>query len=117
MRAFRSRRTIGLAVGGALSFVVGAGLAQQAWSALSDQIGIQNFKFGPNPLTVPVGSRVTWVNRDEEPHTVTSADPADPFKSAALDTGDKFSVTFDKPGSYKYFCSVHPFMVGTVVVK
>jgi plastocyanin len=117
VKASISRRAVGLAADGALSFMAGAMIAQQAWSALSDQVGIQNFAFGPKALTIAVGTRVTWVNHDGEPHTINSADPADPFKSAALDTGDKFSVVFAKPGTYKYFCSIHAFMVGTVVVK
>jgi plastocyanin len=68
-------------------------------------------------LTVAPGTTVTWVNRDEEPHTVVSADKALRFKSQALDTNDKFSFVFDKPGTYQYFCSVHSHMVGTIVVK
>ena len=68
-------------------------------------------------LTVATGTKVTWTNSDEEPHTVTSADGGIMFKSPALDTDEKFSFTFDRPGSYKYFCSIHPHMVGTIVVK
>jgi plastocyanin len=58
---------------------------------------------------------VTWVNHDDVPHTVRSVDGA--IKSKALDTDDKFSMTFDKPGTYEYFCSIHPKMTAKVVVK
>jgi len=80
-------------------------------------ITIDNFSFGPQALTVPPGTTVTWINHDEEPHTVVNAGSPRLFKSGALDTDDKFSFTFDKPGTYEYFCSIHPHMTGTVVVK
>ena len=80
-------------------------------------VNIDNFAFGPAAITVAAGTKVTWTNRDDEPHTVTSADDPKLFRSAALDTGDSFSFTFDKPGTYKYFCSIHPQMTGTVVVQ
>ena len=80
-------------------------------------VNINNFAFSPKELTVAVGTTVTWTNKDEEPHTVVNAGSPPAFKSAALDGGDKFSFTFTKPGTYRYFCSVHPFMVATVVVK
>jgi plastocyanin len=117
MRACISRRALVLAGGGALSFIAAAIIAPQTWSSSSDQIGIEDFAFGPPNLTIPAGTQVTWVNRDEEPHTVNSASKAAPFKSAALDTGDKFSFVFNQAGRYKYFCSIHPYMVGTIVVK
>jgi len=93
----------------ALGFAYGA--AEQT------TVTIKDFAYGPTPLTVPVGTKVTWDNKDEEPHTVVSADAGQTFKSPALDTDDKFSFIFDKPGTYKYFCSIHPRMVGTVIVK
>ena len=85
--------------------------------AASDAVTIDNFAFAPTTLTVAPGAKITWANRDGEPHTVMSADGGMTFKSPALDTGDSYSFTFDKPGSYKYFCSLHPHMVGTIVVK
>lgn len=88
-----------------------------AYAAEPNAVTIDNFAFSPAILTVPPGTQVTWTNRDEEPHTVTSADAGATFKSAALDTDDKFTFTFDKPGTYKYFCSIHPHMSGTIVVK
>jgi plastocyanin len=80
-------------------------------------VTISNFAFGPAVLTVAPGTKVTWTNSDDEPHTVMSADGGMTFKSPALDTDDKFAVTFDKPGTYKYFCSIHRHMIGTIVVK
>jgi plastocyanin len=78
-------------------------------------VKIGNLTFGPQSLTVPVGSTVTWVNQDDLPHTVTAVDKA--FRSKPLDTGDTFSFTFSKAGEYAYFCSIHPMMTGKVVVK
>jgi len=77
-------------------------------------IEISNFSFAPALLTVPVGTTVNWINKDDEPHTVVQGDKL--FKSHALDTGDKFSFTFSTPGTFKYFCTIHAHMVGTVVV-
>lgn len=83
-------------------------------TAAKYQINIQDFNFQPMNVTVPEGATVTWTNKDEEPHTVYSND--DVFKSKALDSDEAFSFTFTKPGTYKYFCSVHPKMIGTIVV-
>lgn len=85
-----------------------------AQGASKYQINIQDFSFQPVSLNVPLGATVTWTNKDEEPHTVYSTD--DVFKSKALDSDEAFSFTFKKAGTYKYFCSVHPKMVGTIVV-
>jgi plastocyanin len=79
------------------------------------QVQVDNFTFGPAMLTVPVNSTVTWVNKDDLPHVIASNDGV--FKSKALDTDDKYSYTFTKAGTYAYFCSIHPKMVGTIVVK
>jgi plastocyanin len=89
--------------------------APQDKSAATAEVKIDNFSFGPTALTVPVGTTVTWTNRDDIPHTVVSTDGV--FKSKALDTDDKFSFVFTKPGTYPYFCSIHPKMTGTVVVQ
>jgi plastocyanin len=91
--------------------------ATQVAAAETNAVTIDDFAFSPQTITVPAGTTVTWTNKDDEPHTVTSA--ADPklFKSAALDTDDKFSFTFTKPGTYQYFCAIHPHMTGIVVVK
>jgi plastocyanin len=89
--------------------------AKAADQPASAAVKIDNFSFGPASLTVTAGTTVTWTNNDDVPHTVVSDDKL--FKSKALDTDDKFSYTFTKPGTYNYFCSVHPKMTAKVVVQ
>ena len=96
-----------------ISTVAVATKATPAPSAAAVQIG--NFTFKAPVLTVRPGTTVTWTNGDDIPHTVVSKDGA--FKSKVLDTGDHFSFTFAKPGQFGYFCSLHPHMTGTIVVK
>jgi plastocyanin len=85
-------------------------------SAKPNQIVIKDFHFNPETLTVKSGEKVTWINRDEEPHTVVSVEKQ--FKkSPPLDTDQEFTVTAGAPGTYTYFCSVHPKMTGTIVVE
>jgi plastocyanin len=81
------------------------------------EVKIDNFSFGPTTVTVPVGTTVAWTNRDDIPHTVVSTDDPKTFKSKVLDTDEKFSFTFNKPGTYSYFCSIHPKMTGKVIVQ
>ena len=88
--------------------------ADQPSQANSD-IKIDNFTFGPQTVTVPVGATVTWTNKDDIPHTSVSTDGL--FKSKVLDTDEKFSYTFSKAGTYPYYCTIHPKMTGTIVVK
>jgi amicyanin len=83
-------------------------------SAVNADVKIDNFSFGPQEMSVAVGTTVTWTNRDDIPHTVVSTDGV--FKSKVRDTDEKFSYTFTKAGTYDYFCSVHPKMTGKVVV-
>ena len=80
-------------------------------------VTIDNYTFSPGTLTVPVGTTVTWTNRDFEVHTVTADDTPPTFKSAGLDTDDSFSFTFNKAGTYSYHCSLHPHMTGKIVVQ
>jgi plastocyanin len=84
-------------------------------SAGNTAVNIDNFVFGPQTLTVPVGATVIWTNKDDIPHTAVSTDGV--FKSKVMDTDEKFSYTFTKAGTYPYFCSIHPKMTGAVVVK
>jgi plastocyanin len=84
-------------------------------SAANAEVKIDNFSFGPETLTVPVGTTVTWTNRDDIPHTVVSTDGV--FKSKVRDTDEKFSYTFAQAGTYPYYCSVHPKMTGKIVVQ
>jgi amicyanin len=77
-------------------------------------VKIDNFTFGPAELTVAVGTTVTWINEDDIPHAIAASDKS--FKSKALDTDDTYAFTFTKPGTYEYFCSLHPQMKATIVV-
>lgn len=78
-------------------------------------VQIDNFAFSPPSLTVKAGTTVTWRNKDDIPHTVASSTRV--FKSGALDTDDSYSFTFNEPGSYQYFCSLHPHMTAKIVVE
>ncbi len=78
-------------------------------------VKIDNFTFEPQTITVHVGTTVTWTNRDDIPHTVASVDGV--FRSKVRDTDETFSYTFSKAGTYPYYCSIHPKMMGTVVVQ
>ena len=96
-------------------FVALAAHAAQAPAAVPATVKIDNFVFGPAALTVPVGTTVTWVNQDDIPHNIVADDKS--FRSKVLDTDEKFSFTFTKPGEYGYFCGLHPHMTGKVIVK
>jgi plastocyanin len=84
-------------------------------SSTDNQVMVENFSFQPGTLTVKVGTTVTWVNHDDEPHTVNENNKT--FKSGTLDTDAKFSYKFTSPGTYSYFCSLHPRMTGQIIVK
>jgi plastocyanin len=100
----------------AVAFMGGGSRTSVAAQAQAgSEVKIDNFSFGPTTVTVPAGTTVTWTNRDDIPHTVVSDDKV--FKSKVLDTDEKFSFTFAKPGTYPYFCSIHPKMTGKVVVQ
>src|SRR6202451_1009863 len=81
----------------------------------SIEVKIDNFSFTPTTLTVKAGTQITWTNADDIPHTVVSDGPT--FKSKVLGTGEKFTFTASKPGTYSYSCSIHPNMTGKVVVE
>ncbi|HET8890893.1 MAG TPA: cupredoxin family copper-binding protein [Candidatus Angelobacter sp.] len=103
----------------AIMLLMMAGRARTFGAAVEDKstvpVKIDNFVFSPNPLTVPVGSTIRWTNQDDIPHNVVSDDKT--FKSKALDTDETFTYTFTKPGTYTYFCSIHPKMTGKVIVQ
>jgi len=82
----------------------------------TNAVDIKEFAFGPQSVTVKVGTTVTWTNDDQDPHTVTSQNGNGPLKSSTLQKGDKFQYTFTKAGTFDYLCTIHPFMTGTVVV-
>ncbi len=81
----------------------------------ANQVVIENFSFAPATLTVKTGTKVTWINRDDVPHTVNENDKR--FKSGPMDTDDQFSFTFSAPGTFSYFCALHPKMTGQIIVK
>jgi plastocyanin len=101
------------AIAAALLSALAAGLPDAAQAANTD-VKIDNFTFGPQKVTVKVGDTVTWINEDDIPHTVVSISH---YRSQALDTGGTFTFTFTTPGTFKYFCGLHPQMQGTIVVE
>ena len=107
---------LGEATATMLAAVVLPGWAQNATQASAGAISIDNFTFTPQSLTVKAGTTVTWTNRDDIPHGIASKNNAF-ARSKALDTDDSYSFTFTTPGTYQYFCYVHPHMVGTIVVE
>ena len=112
MRSVIAAAVFGAIVGSGLGGGVLVATAQTSSSAVE----IHNFTFTPQTSTVKAGTTVTWTNKDDTPHGIASANNA--FKkSQALDTDDSYSFTFATPGTYAYFCYVHPFMKGTIVVE
>lgn len=110
--ATRWRRHAALGVALAAAALLSAGHAP---ASSGPAVGIKDHKYAPTILTVPVGATVTWTNHDEDPHTVTSATSA--FTSRGLSNEETFAQTFTRPGTYAYFCALHPQMKATVVVK
>jgi plastocyanin len=100
---------------GALLMTIAADMAKAVPAPPVATVAIDNFTFKNPVVTVKPGTTVIWTNGDDIPHTIVSKDGV--FKSKVLDTGDKFSFTFAKTGQFGYFCSLHPHMTGTVVVK
>jgi plastocyanin len=81
----------------------------------ANEIGIDNFKFSPATLRVTAGTKVVWINNDDVPHLIVNVENR--FRqSGVLDTSQRFSATLTKPGTYRYFCSLHPMMQGTIIV-
>jgi plastocyanin len=76
---------------------------------------VEKFAFAPKEITVTPGTKVVWINKDETPHTISATDKT--FVSKAMDTDDRYEYTFAKPGDFSYFCTLHPFMTGTVHVR
>jgi plastocyanin len=99
----------------ALPELTAAGEAVSAAAASPATVKIDNFAFAPATLTITAGTTVTWKNEDDSPHRIGDKDGT--FKSAALDTDDSFSHTFATPGKYPYICTIHPYMVGKIIVK
>lgn len=104
-----------LAAVGVASLWLASAAAQATAPAEDARITIKDFMFSPMHITTKVGVRVTWVNQDDEPHTVVSDTGL--FRSGALDTGKTYTFRFDKPGTYHVFCSIHPQMTATIIVE
>ena len=100
---------------GVVLLIAAATFAARSAPATDAEVDIDQFTFLPQRITVKAGTTVTWINEDDVPHTIVSSSKV--FKSKALDTADKFSFTFTTPGTYDYFCSLHPHMTGAVVVE
>ena len=109
--------TVGLTalLAAALPELTAAGVAAVTAAASAATVDIDNFAFTPAALTITAGTTVTWKNEDDSPHRI--GDKNGTFKSAALDTDDSFSHTFAAPGEYPYICTIHPYMVGKIIVK
>ena len=90
-------------------------VATAAGTDATSQVMIDNFVYNPVPLTIKVGTTVTWINHDDTPHTVDSTEGK--FKSAALDTDDKFEYRFTAAGEYPFYCRIHPKMTGKIIVQ
>ncbi len=114
MRSAIVAATLGAATATALAALVLPGSADTAPQAIA--VSIDNFTFTPPTLTVKAGTTVTWTNKDDIPHGIAATNNAF-AKSRALDTDDSYSFTFTAPGTYQYFCYIHPHMVGTIVVE
>jgi plastocyanin len=104
------------ALGALVGTALGAGVIFARADAPADAVSIDNFTFTPQTLTVKAGTTVTWTNKDDIPHGIAWTNNAF-TRSQALDTDDKYTLTFSKPGTYQYFCYLHPHMVGTLVVQ
>jgi len=115
MRNTSRRALIAAALGGLCALPLAALVLPTHAQNAPVPIAIDNFTFNPQKLTVKAGTTVTWTNKDDIPHAIATASKQ--FKSKTLDTDDAYSFTFTTPGSYEYFCSLHPHMTGTVVVE
>ncbi len=105
----------------AIALAIVTSVRTEARPAGGDQSGkyevtIDNFSFSPATLTIPAGATVTWINHDDVPHNILSSE-GKILRSPVLDTDQKFSYTFNKPGTYPYYCGIHPKMIGKVVVQ
>jgi amicyanin len=93
-----------------------AGGAAAGAPVATTAVAIENFAFSPATITVQVGTTVTWTNKDSDPHTVTAKSGGAALDSPTLNQGDSYQYTFTKAGQYTYLCTIHPFMLGTVMV-
>jgi amicyanin len=110
-----TRTAIAAAFGAMTAAVLAAAVLPSRAQSPAGAVSIDNFTFNPQKLTVKVGTTVTWTNKDDIPHAIAAVGKE--FKSKVLDTDNSFSFAFTTPGSYDYFCSLHPHMTGTIVVE
>ena len=103
-------------LGAVVGSFLGAGVLFARAEDSSSTVSIDNFTFSPKELKVKAGTTVTWTNHDDIPHGIASSNNAF-AKSKALDTDDSYSFTFTAPGTYQYFCYIHPHMVGSIIVE
>jgi amicyanin len=115
MRATLRSAIIAAGLGAATAPLVAAIVLPVSAQDAPGAVGIDNFTFNPQKMTVKAGTSVTWTNKDDIPHAIAAVSKQ--FKSKALDTGDAYSFAFTTPGTYEYFCSLHPHMTGTIVVE
>src|SRR5579863_8385451 len=116
MNAGKLKALRACAIAGLLCMGVGAStLASSAETDAGSRVVMKDFMFAPVALTIKAGSVVSWTNQDNEPHTVASDSGV--FRSGAIDTNESFSFKFDKPGTYRFLCTIHPYMVGTITVE
>jgi plastocyanin len=115
MNFAKHRRRLGLAAGATALCLTLTGASLVVAADDANTIVVKSFMFAPTSVKVKAGTSITWMNKDEEPHTIASDDGL--FRSGALDTDESYSFKFDKPGTYHYTCTIHPRMVGTITVE
>ena len=108
---------LAIACTAALMHAGGIASAAAAAPAMKPTISIDGYAFHPGTLTVRTGAAVTWVNKDDDVHTIKSTGGPEAFSSPALDSGTRFGFVFHRAGTYRYICSVHPYMHGVIVVR
>jgi amicyanin len=115
MRTTRRNAIVAAALGAAVAPLLAAAVLPVGAQNAQSSVAIDNFTFTPQRLTVKAGATVSWTNKDDIPHAIAAVNKL--FKSKTLDTDDAYSFTFATPGTYDYFCSLHPHMTGTIVVE
>jgi amicyanin len=115
MRTTRRNAIVAAALGAAVAPLLAAAVLPVGAQNAQSSVAIDNFTFTPQRLTVKAGATVSWTNKDDIPHAIAAVNKL--FKSKTLDTDDAYSLTFATPGTYDYFCSLHPHMTGTIVVE
>lgn len=115
LRTTLASAAIAAALGATTALMLAAAALPGRAQSPATAVSVDNFTFNPQKLTVKAGTTVTWTNKDDIPHAIASVSAL--FRSKALDTDDNYSFTFTSPGTYQYFCSLHPHMTGTIVVE